>query len=964
MKYFPIICLLFDLLCGFRGPGTPPGARHDDPWGRTIYNRPFYGSKPRAYFAGPSDSTTFITYDTTIVYNFDPFHSFRYHLRITRPLNLFLANSPDTAARQFFWSMPGVGEMGTDTTKLYTYGPHYWLKNGWDGGVQLGNGRHYPILVTAICEVTQPPVAGSIWIINYFINHYHIKPKGVHVFGLSEGAFTNGAMLGITDTTGTSMTGADVGMRNITSATFLSGVASANPGPTPAQYSEFGHWAKKYGGHAFLTVGYSDAQAPYPPLAAAQMQDSVPGSVYFAYNTVAGGGHGGWNTEYDPNLLLWNSGTTGFTPAGTYVTTNTYPNMQGAYRSPSSLFQNALRMGDTSLAGGGTTPSGPIYTKEAFAGEYWFGLHAQNDTLYALQAGGFSWTAIPLPSGQLLKTGAIGFNNFRLISTTGNYYRSTDYNISPVTLTQTPLDTAGAAFSNCLAVWTYCDGTVVLRSDSSLALVDNDTLGIIHPIGTRYIITKPIQISQAGVKYRHVSMGPNGIYGTTTDGKIYLWPYNTQPRNVPTMVWGGSPVRAMMTSTANQSAVVALMRNTTGDTTCGQIYALGNSWGDWGGTGATYSVFTNISSILQWPRSIRFIQMNSNAFHWIDSLGFTGGVAKCNSQGELGNGQEFVNRYTYSTYPGLGYTFTQSENPVPGPGVLVGGTTKFASIAGNAFFGFYKIWVDSSGGVWFDGRNKTISADGDQMNSADNQAHPNALDRTKLTQIFPYTQGLTILNFTTPTASAGSNQTIGTTSTTLTASGIPVTLTLQSNNLDTLKQRIISWLWVQTQGVSSTITCPTCAVTTVTGLATGAYRYRVLETDDNGGQDTAGVNLTVNVSSPTPPTVSAGSNQTITLPTNSVTLAGTAGANAPATSIVSYGWSQISGPSTGVFSSTTTPAPTFSSLIAGPYVLQLLVTDNLGGTNTSTVTITVNPVIPPPPSQTLQLRVKFRLTQP
>lgn len=99
---------------------------------------------------------------------------------------------------------------------------------------------------------------------------------------------------------------------------------------------------------------------------------------------------------------------------------------------------------------------------------------------------------------------------------------------------------------------------------------------------------------------------------------------------------------------------------------------------------------------------------------------------------------------------------------------------------------------------------------------------------------------------------------------------------------------------------------------------------------------------TTAVGGPTPPTVSAGSPQTITLPTASVTLAGSASANTPATSISTYLWTQTSGPNTGTFSSTTVPTPTFSSLIAGAYVLNLKVTDNNGNTNNANVTITVN----------------------
>ena len=65
-----------------------------------------------------------------------------WQVRITRQAN------GDNTPRPAIFSMPGAGETGTSLSNLTLYGPHYWLANGWDGGVQLGNGKHYPILVT------------------------------------------------------------------------------------------------------------------------------------------------------------------------------------------------------------------------------------------------------------------------------------------------------------------------------------------------------------------------------------------------------------------------------------------------------------------------------------------------------------------------------------------------------------------------------------------------------------------------------------------------------------------------------------------------------------------------------------------------------------------------------------------------------------------------------------------------
>jgi hypothetical protein len=88
------------------------------------------------------------------------------------------------------------------------------------------------------------------------------------------------------------------------------------------------------------------------------------------------------------------------------------------------------------------------------------------------------------------------------------------------------------------------------------------------------------------------------------------------------------------------------------------------------------------------------------------------------------------------------------------------------------------------------------------------------------------------------------------------------------------------------------------------------------------------------------PVANAGSDKTITLPTTSVTLSGSA-TDADGT-IASYKWTKVSGPNTPVFSSTTSRTPTVTSLIAGTYTLRLTVTDSKGATDYDDVKVIVN----------------------
>src|SRR5690606_32593560 len=70
-----------------------------------------------------------------------------------------------------------------------------------------------------------------------------------------------------------------------------------------------------------------------------------------------------------------------------------------------------------------------------------------------------------------------------------------------------------------------------------------------------------------------------------------------------------------------------------------------------------------------------------------------------------------------------------------------------------------------------------------------------------------------------------------------------------------------------------TITIPGSAITSVSGLKEGIYKFQLTVTDNNGATSTALVIITVKAE-PLPPIADAGADKTITLPANSVTLDG------------------------------------------------------------------------------------------
>jgi hypothetical protein len=189
------------------------------------------------------------------------------------------------------------------------------------------------------------------------------------------------------------------------------------------------------------------------------------------------------------------------------------------------------------------------------------------------------------------------------------------------------------------------------------------------------------------------------------------------------------------------------------------------------------------------------------------------------------------------------------------------------------------------------------------------------------------------LTNTAPTANAGSNQTI-----TLPANSV----TLSGSASSDADGTIAGYTWAQVSGPNTaTFSSTTAASITASGLVAGSYVFRLTVRDDDNATGTTTVTVTVNPAVNIPPVANAGGNQTIILPTNSATLNGTASSDADGT-IAGYTWSQVSGPNTATFSSTTAATVTVSGQIAGTYTYRLTVRDNNNATGTTTVTVTVN----------------------
>ena len=107
---------------------------------------------------------------------------------------------------------------------------------------------------------------------------------------------------------------------------------------------------------------------------------------------------------------------------------------------------------------------------------------------------------------------------------------------------------------------------------------------------------------------------------------------------------------------------------------------------------------------------------------------------------------------------------------------------------------------------------------------------------------------------------------------------------------------------------------------------------------------------------PRPPVANAGPDQTITLPTNTVALNGSASTD-PNNDISSYLWTKVSGPSSFTIANPNSVQTQVTNLVEGAYQFELKVTDARGMTGRDIVQVTVlnSPEPSPPPCTTCKI---------
>lgn len=150
---------------------------------------------------------------------------------------------------------------------------------------------------------------------------------------------------------------------------------------------------------------------------------------------------------------------------------------------------------------------------------------------------------------------------------------------------------------------------------------------------------------------------------------------------------------------------------------------------------------------------------------------------------------------------------------------------------------------------------------------------------------------------------------------------------------------IVAFLWQQRSGPNTvTLANENTNSLQISGLITGTYTFRFTVTDNNGAKHSDDIKVIVN-SINQAPELNVDGDKTISLPTNTVNF--TSSAIDSDGEIISYQWTQVSGPA-ATLDNATTPTLTVTVSASDVYLFKIEVTDDDGAKNFEEVRLTVN----------------------
>lgn len=279
--------------------------------------------------------------------------------------------------------IPGLGEVGTDTSRLNDNGFGYWISNArWDGTVTLPSGNHHPIIIALIPSSQWPGESTIETRLDAILGRWKIKRRAVHVTGLSMGGWSWTTFI-------TSDASSPYNRAFKITSIFESGGANPNENtPYPDLFDRFATVGARGTGGKLLSFEQDLDDSRDAISRVNRMNSNASGSYYIKTN-FGTRGHSNFNDHYNPFETNWttsNPEVTSTTPAGGIsVSVAQWLLLQGDTTTTSSGggsptitanagtdFWVAYDQGGAartfSLSGSQTGASSPVYSWSALAG--------------------------------------------------------------------------------------------------------------------------------------------------------------------------------------------------------------------------------------------------------------------------------------------------------------------------------------------------------------------------------------------------------------------------------------------------------------------------------------------------------------------------------------------------------------------------------------------------------------------
>lgn len=255
-----------------------------------------------------------------------------------------------TDSTEIFLVMHGAGEVGTSTRFTHNYGPQYYIDQGWNPNIMLGNGLHKPVYVT----IQAPAANQRPWVLKPVIDQIQLRYKGkkraLHGMALSQGSWVFNIFASYEPTFGDYTY-----HRYFTSLTNIQGVRPSDAIGVPqlTYPTRYGFVAKNFGLTYFGFENVGDSRK------IDEIVDAVldsGGVAYHYWTTMGNSSHCCFNEYYDPNKRNWtlaNTADINSTKSGTLRPTIPF---EAGY----NIYEKVIRTGDTTLGGAPAQNQAPI----------------------------------------------------------------------------------------------------------------------------------------------------------------------------------------------------------------------------------------------------------------------------------------------------------------------------------------------------------------------------------------------------------------------------------------------------------------------------------------------------------------------------------------------------------------------------------------------------------------------------